>query len=321
MAPYGNKGLTMGKNWLKPITPYEQYLQNQTPYWRTKNIALTTQIGPKDLNFKVDQTSGTMEDEGGPDTFKVVGDTQMPNLRPVVDIVNYLTANREINQVEKEQLARKNMYYNAPSLSVRPVQDLSPEILAAQADARSQMRSEYAGSDPTMNLLSKNVATAARGKMYNEQIAGRAGQIATERNRFDEQTRGNQQAAAETANKNLEKAQDFADYRTGVKTAALDAKSKLNASFLSQLGMNMDTAAQFNMSVEALNVENQRTQYSDLLKRAAMEPEGLRREELLAEADKLYKQYTVSPLSTYGRAQAMALKPRLSPRFAKLSTL
>lgn len=236
---------------------------------------------------------------------------QMPNLRPVVDILNFVTANKKINQIKDEQLARKNLYLNAPSLSVRPVQDLSPEILAAQEGALSQTRSEYQGSDPVMDLLGKHIAATARGKMRNEQIAGRAGQLMQERGRFDEQSRQNQLSAAETANKNLEREQEFADYRTGVKTAALDAKEKLNASVLSQIGQNIDTAAQYNLSSEAIERANKRQTYNDMLKLAASADTPQAEATLMAKAEEYYSKevapYTAKPIPTYGRAQAGAI--------------
>jgi hypothetical protein len=243
---------------------------------------------------------------GGTDSM-LTKDRQASNLRPIVDVLNYITASRKIGQIERTQLARKNMFYTAPSLSVRPVTDLPPEVLAAQADALSQVRSTEASSDPVMNLLSKNMATAQRGKMRNEQIAGRASAMLQDRNRFDTEMRQNQQLAGETANKNLDREQDFADYRTGVKTAALDARSKLNASTLSQLGQNIDTAAQYNLAAEAENLSNARQRYQDLLQKASIEPTQLGKETALKAAEDFYAPYTARLIPKFGQAQAMAI--------------
>lgn len=256
---------------------------------------------PKILN-------GTAQDLKDEDKFATSEKRDMPNLRPAVDVLNYVLARRNINKIRDEQLARKNLYLPTPSLSVRPIQDLSPEVLAAQQEALAQNRSEYAGSDPAMSVIAKNIAAANRNKMRSEQIAGRAAAIAGERGRFDEQTRMNQQAAADIAGKNVEREQDFMDYRTGVKTAALDAKSKLNASTLSQLGMNIDTAAQYNMQSEAMKISNDRQAAEDMIKLAGLEstPEAVR-QDLINKAKEILDTGAAQQYPVYGRAQAGAI--------------
>lgn len=238
------------------------------------------------------------------DRFQELGPKALPNLRPALDVLNLALANRSINKIKNTQLARKNMYYATPSLSVRPVTDLPAEVLAAQQDALSQVRSTDASSDPAINLLSKNIAGAQRGKMRNEQIAGRAGHMLTERNRFDEQQRQNQQAAAETENKNLDRAQDFADYKTGVNTAALEAKKDLTTGFISNVGKNMGLGAEFNLEQEAIEDANRRQAYNDELKIAMALPSEAERTIAINEARKNYLQYTGQPKLNYNQAMA-----------------
>lgn len=242
--------------------------------------------------------------------------TLMPNLRPKVDALNYLLENRSINKIRDEQLNRKNLYYQTPSLSVRPIQDLPPEVLAAQENALSRVRSTYSGSDPIMNSLQKNIATAQRGQMQNEQIAGRAQQVLQERGRWDDQMRMNQQLAAETAGKNLDREQDFADFKTGAKTEAMEAKKKLNSTFLSQIGMNIDTAAEYNQQKDALEDAVSRQNYEDQMNVAYMNPdEGAR----MVEMAKLQKDWAGRParlIPKYGDVQRGAWRPRLPERFA-----
>lgn len=240
---------------------------------------------------------------------QILTERSTPNLRPLVDVANYLSENNSINRIRKTQLARKNLYQNAPSLSVRPIQDLSPEILAAQENALTQTRSEYAGSDPVLNTINKNIATAERGKMRTEQIAGRATNLTAERTRFDTETRANQAAAAETAAKNIDREQEFNDYRTGVNTAALEAKKKLNADFLSQVGMNMDTAAQFNLTEKAVENQNARQAFEDRISMAYMEPDEGKRSSMLDQIGIDYPNgYTASLLPNYYKAQAGGLR-------------
>jgi hypothetical protein len=240
---------------------------------------------------------------------RILGERQLPDVRPLVDVANYLQENNAINRIRKTQLARKNLYQNAPSLAVRPIQDLSPEILAAQDESVTQNRSEYAGSDPVMNMLSKNIATAQRGKMRGDFIAGRADNLVKERARFDEQTRQNQQAAADTAAKNVDREQEFQDYKTGVNTATLEAKKQLNTNFLNQVGMNLDTAANYALQAKAAEEANKRQTFEDRVAMAYAEPNAARREELLAGIQTDYPQgYTASLLPSYYRAQAGGLK-------------
>lgn len=304
-GPIAKKGfsnlLTQGQyiptNPLNKFSSYDTSTFSQTPRNRPYSGPGTNVLAGRDPNSNLQ----------GETNFAKVEDRQAPNLRPVVDVLNYITANKKIGQIERAQLARKNMFYTAPSLSVRPVSDLPAEVLAAQEDALSQVRSTEASSDPVMNLLAKNMATAQRGKMRNEQIAGRATIVLQDRNRFDEQQRQNQQLASETANRNLDREQDFADYRTGVKTAALDARAKLNASTLSQVGQNIDTAAQFNVAAEATDLANARQMYNDTLKLSQSAATPKEAEDLRNLAEKNYAPYRARLVPRLGRAQAMAI--------------
>ena len=260
------------------------------------------------VDLRID-ASGKDRELQGSGTEEIKGEKQLPDVRPLVDIANYLQEQNAINRVRKTQLARKNLYQNAPSLAVRPIQDLSPEILAAQDESVTQNRSEYAGSDPVMNLLSKNIATAQRGKLRSDFITGRADNLAKERARFDEQTRANQQAAAETAAKNVDRQQEFEDYKTGVNTASIEAKKQLNTSFLNQVGMNLDTAANYTLAAKAQEEKNARQTFEDRVAMAYAETDPGRRDTLLGEIQRDYpKGYTASLLPTYYRAQAGGLK-------------
>jgi hypothetical protein len=304
-----NKSGTYGTQPPKGFNTYLPNPEQLAPWWAaptskvnwSSNITTATlpKVGPPatGTNLIKGQTKQTLP---GGTKFSLTQDRQAPNLRPAVDILNYITANRQIGQIARAQLARKNTFYTAPSLSVRPVTDLPPEILAAQADALSQIRSTDASSDPVMNLIAKNIATAQRGKMRNEQIAGRASAMLQDRNRFDTEIRQNQQLAGETANRNLDREQDFADYRTGVKTAALESRAALNQQALSQLGKNIDTAAQYNLS-------NARQTYQDMLKLVDLEPTQLGKENALKAAKDYWATYSARLIPKFGRAQAGAI--------------
>lgn len=262
--------------------------------------------------------SGT-DAAGNPSGFNDVRNTKgneliktqrpLPNLRPMVDVANYLSNLNSINKVRGVQLARKNMYQQTPSLSVRPIQDLSPEILSEEQNARTQIRSDYHGSDPAMKAIYDNMATAERDRLRNTQVAGRAQLLLTERQRFDAENRANQQAAAETAATNLNRAQDFADYKTGVNTAALEAKKKLNADFLSQVGMNLDTAAQYNLTREGVSEQNRRQHYEDMTKWAFAAPtEGEKQRRLAALDTEFPNGYTAHLIPKFRDAQASGIE-------------
>jgi hypothetical protein len=219
----------------------------------------------------------------------------LPNIRPWVDIINYGLGRKAINDVKKIQLARKNTYYTAPQLSVRPIQDLSPEMLAEQQKQLSQMRSDYGGSDPVMNLLSKNTATAQREGTRNQQLVMRADNLDKERSRWDEQMRQNQILSGETAAKNLDREQEFADYRTGVNTAAREALKEHDTNALNQLGMNLDTAAQYNLSKFAEDRANIRQEFEDDMKIAAAADTWANRKLLYDEAKARYQKRMKNP--------------------------
>jgi hypothetical protein len=311
-----NKSGTYGTQPPKGFNTYLPNPEQLAPWWAaptskvnwSSNITTATlpKVGPPatGTNLIKGQTKQTLP---GGTKFSLTQDRQAPNLRPAVDILNYIAANRKIGQIERAQLARKNTFYTAPSLSVRPVTDLPPEILAAQADALSQIRSTDASSDPVMNLIAKNIATAQRDKMRNEQIAGRASAMLQDRNRFDTETRQNQQLAGETANRNLDREQDFADYRTGVKTAALESRAALNQQALSQLGKNIDTAAEYNMYASTVDMANVRQNYQDLLKLVDLEVTPENKEKALIKAKEYWATYSARLIPKFGRAQAGAI--------------
>ena len=263
-------------------------------------------------NFAMTDTSGN---PSGRDLTKLGSGNEekktqrpLPNVRPLVDVANYLANLNSINKVRGVQLARKNMYQATPSLSVRPIQDLTPEILAEEQNARTQIRSDYHGSDPAMKAIYDNMATAERDKVRGQQIAGRSANLVAERGRFDTENRTNQQMAAETAATNLNRAQDFADYKTGVNTAALEAKKKLNSDFLSQVGMNLDTAAQYNLTREGVSEQNRRQHYEDMTKWAFAAPTDGEKQRRLAALDTEFPNgYTAHLIPKFRDAQAGGL--------------
>ena len=281
-----------------------------------------------DVNTSANLGSGNNKTIGGSGHEKIIGGSgnelqtesrQMFNVRPFIDVANLALSNQKINQIKKTQLARKNMLYSTPQLSSRPVQDLSPEILAAQDKAVSNIRSEYAGSDPAMNLIAKNMVGANREKASDQFIAGRASNLVAERGRHDTEQRQNEQMAAETEMKNLDRSQDFADYKTGVETAALDAKSKQNANFLSQMNQNIGERAQYNLSADAMDLQNAHQRANDLIKLAGAETNNATKEQYMLDAKGILEGktpvgYAARLIPRYGQAQANAFSPNFLNR-------
>jgi hypothetical protein len=247
--------------------------------------------------------------------FLVTGEKQLPNLRAVPDVLNYLVGRAAIKRISKLEAGRKRLYYNAPSLSVRPIQDLSPEILAEQDQAVSQIRSGYGGSDFASQAIAQNMANSQRLQARNQFISQRAANLAQERARWDEQMRANQQLSADTAAKNLDREQDFLDYDLGRKVAEQEALKDLNTRTLSAIGPVMDAKSQFEMTRKAYNADNVRKHFEDQIRLAYLEPDYGRQQDAIrrayawyAKASKDPATYSTAGIPTYNEANRSALE-------------
>ena len=256
-------------------------------------------------NFEDRSASPDKALEGGGVSFNPI---------PLINAATYAAASKGIRDIERTQLNRKVLFQPTPQLSVRAIQDLTPEQLAAQDQAISAIQAEEYSSDPVANLIAKGVAASTRGKARTEAIGQRVDQLKSERARFDEQTRQNQQLAAETEAKNIETAQQDSDLKLQARTNALAARQELNVGTLEQMAKNIVTIQDYNVAADAANQEAERNktqaQIDAHLRAAALETSESERTRHTQEAEKLAAGYTPKQISRWGQASRLTMKGR-----------
>lgn len=234
---------------------------------------------------------------------------------PLINAATYVAANRGISNIERAQLNRKVLFQPTPQLSVRAIQDLTPEQLAAQEQSINEIRAEANTSDPVANLIAKGIASSTRNKARTEAIAQRVGQLTNERQRWDEQTRQNQEKAADTEAANIERAQQDSDIKLQARTNAMAARQELQTGTLEQMAKNVGTVIDYNRSAEAANEESRRNQnqakiYAHFRAAAVAIPNSEAQIRELQEAEKLAIGYTPKQILPWWQVNKITLRPR-----------
>lgn len=281
-----------------------------------KNKLFGTQ--PKSIFFNpmsmpTKETSGLNEDRSKNENYAMEGGVKF-NPVPLINAATYLTAVNGINKIEKTQLNRRVFFQPIPQLSVRAIQDLTPEQLTAQDQAISEIQAESNTSDPVANLIAKGIAASTRGKARTEYIGQRVSQLEKERDRFDTETRENQRIAAETEAKNIDAAQQDADLKLQARTNAIAARQELNTGTLSQMAGNIEKTTAYNAAVDSANEEQRRTdaqdQINSYIRMAEQTKDEAKRLYYIGKAEEISTGYTRSAIPTWGEATKLTLKGR-----------
>lgn len=177
---------------LKPVKQYSPEEQKEMVK-QAKKDRLKDTIGSFELSSKPGTFSG--------DTRSIV-EKGMDYVTPVAGVADYLIQNNALNKLAGKKVPRT---YDTPArLNVRAVEDLPYEVLVARENEINRMRSDYKGSDPVAELVSKHMIEVEKGKARERLGAERAAHIATEKSRVDEMNMKNQLLSQKTAEKNFD---------------------------------------------------------------------------------------------------------------------
>lgn len=173
----------------------------------------------------------------------------------IVGASNVLTQHAFYKKLRDQKLQAKVRPYQETSLSVRPVQSIPTEVSNRMMNNISQIRSTYAGSDPTMDLISKSIAGSQRAKAYDDYSMKEAEAVMNDRGRFDTQTRENEVRLAEIRSKNLDRKQQEQEYHQAAQLDFLKEEQQLAGTTLDQVQQSIYNENLYN--AQSANVQRQ----------------------------------------------------------------
>jgi hypothetical protein len=119
---------------------------------------------------------------------------------PLLGVADFLVQRQALNKIGTEKTPRS--YDVAPQVNVQAAQDIPHEVLTARKKEIDRMRSQYKGSDPVMELISKHMVQSEKDRAKGALSADRAAFVADERRRVSREQAENQLRASETDAKN-----------------------------------------------------------------------------------------------------------------------
>jgi len=168
----------------------------------------TTTVTPEKENLWT-KTKGlvqryTSQDSGGAydaDT-RSLAEKSLDYANPVLTVADYLIQRNALKNIEGQKSVRT---YDTPvQLNIRAASDIPYEVLVARENEINRMRSSYKGSDPVMELVSKQMTGAQKQQAREKLGAERAEYIRKEQARVDEMENKNRMLMSDTQKKNLE---------------------------------------------------------------------------------------------------------------------
>ncbi len=210
-ALQSNKEVVFGNNSLSTdfTTPY--YYNPKDPYGKfdpnsTYNSKLELVENPKYDTLKNPNVVAEPEKESIWKRLTNTADTRslaeksLDYVNPILVGADYLTQRSALKNLGKNKAVRT--YDNPTQLNVRAVSDMPYEVRKARENAISRMRSDYKGSDPVMELVSKQMVGAKQLEAREQLGSERAAIVAKDQARVDEQVNKNAMLAGQTSQKN-----------------------------------------------------------------------------------------------------------------------
>lgn len=197
------------------------------------------------------------------------------SVKPAMDIANVISQKALIEKQYDAQKNRTIAPYQAAQTMVRGVQDLPSEVLNQVERNVAAVKSQYSGSDPVMDLVSKQMAEEKRTGIRENAAAVRGQHLIEERRRVDKEKADNTLRAADVANRNIDRQQELADYKLSADVNRLTNLRKLSANVLTDLSKNLDTRAIYNTQKDLVQRENKRASISSTLAYKVREKERL----------------------------------------------
>ena len=178
----------------------------------------------------------------------------------VIGAANVFTQAAFYKKLRDQKLKAKVRPYEETTLSVRPIQGIPGEVTSKMMNVIEQNRSTYAGSDPTMDLISKNIAGAQRQKAYDDYSMKEAEAIMADRGRFDTQTRENEARVADIRSKNLDRKQQEDEYRQAAQLDFLKEKQQLAGTTFDQVQQSIYNENLYNAKATQVQRQQQMQQ-------------------------------------------------------------
>lgn len=196
--------------------------------------------------------------------------------KPLGDIANIAIQKRLIEKQHQAQMNRKLAPYQAVQTTIHGVRDLPAEVLAQQERAAAMIRSQYAGSDPTMDLVSKQMAADKRADIRAQSAAMRGQHLIDEHRRVEDKQDANALRAGEIANRNIDRINELSDFKMSADVNRFGQLRNLSANVFNDIKDNIEARSIYNTQKELVERQNKLMTKSSNLNYYQNEKESLR---------------------------------------------
>lgn len=154
-----------------------------------------------------------------------------------------------------KKLKAKVRPYEEVSFSVRPVQGIPEEVSSNFMNRLGQVQSTYAGSDPSMSLVSKSIAGAQKQQALDDFTSKEAETVMQDRARYDKQMRENEQLRAGVRKENLDRRQQQDEYRQAAELDYTKEMQQLTGTTLDQASQSIYNENLYNAQANQVEQE------------------------------------------------------------------
>ncbi len=225
--PLETAGVTSGQALVPKSKPAIQ--------WTAGTEMVPTKKKLKGRDKVASTSSGTFD----ADTRSVM-EKSLDYANPVLGAADFLMQRKAINDLEKSRKSLEPVYETAAQVNVQAAQDIPPEVLAQKENDILRMRSDYKGSDPVMELVSKQLVEDQRQGARERLSSERAAFVADERRRVSQEKGQNQLRAAETDQKNRELRRNYLQFDLQAETAKIAQKAALSGRAISTVAKGIE---------------------------------------------------------------------------------
>lgn len=198
-------------------------------------------------NYKSAEGSGLYQDG-------MLFEERLANLAPELGtLAETVYQGHKLNEQDRIIQGAKLNSLRAPVTSVAAASDMSPEVLAARQNDIARMRGQYQGADPTMRLISNQMAQQQRDAASNQLNAQRAQFIAQENQRVQQGNARNQAALTDTYNKNQLRSQQLEDNKLAARVAQSERERELYTKGFGAMMGHLENRLDSNLRRTALN--------------------------------------------------------------------
>lgn len=235
---------------------YKSALQPTAGEANWKRLADATISNGEYGDYKGYDGSGQYKGNEGSGVYQdgMLFEERLANLAPELStLAETAYQGHKINEQNRIIQNAKLNSLRAPVTSVAAASDMSPEVLAARQNDIARMRGQYQGADPTMRLISNQMAQQQRDAASNQLNAQRAQFIAQENQRVQQGNARNQAALADTYNKNQLRSQQLEDNKLAARVAQSERERELYTKGFGAMMGHLENRLDSNLRRTALN--------------------------------------------------------------------